>query len=314
MPKAKATKKRRSARPKVDHYQAIADKLLTLMQAGTIPWRKPWSTTPYMNALSGHIYSGINPLILEFDMLLRGYSSSLFIGYQQAAEQGWMIRKGSKATPLAVCNTNVKEQEDPETGEVEEKVYTYRTWKNVFNLNCVDDSDADLKIEDVIARFQGEPNTSARIEDAEKLIDAQQAEIVFGGNKACYIPDWDRIHLPSYRDFSGAVAYYATAIHELIHRTGHISRLARNLDGRKGTPEYAFEELVADMGAAFVCSTLGIQPDLEHHASYLDHWMDLIRDDNQAFFRAFKLAQTAADLLLDNAGLLPVEEEDAEAA
>ena len=307
----KATKKRASA--KTDKYQVIADKLLELMQAGTVPWRKPWSTIPYMNASSGHRYSGVNPLLLEFDIMLRGYSSPLFVGFQQAADKGWKIRKGSKATGLVVCKPSIKEQEDPETGEIEETFRIYRTWQNVFNLDCVDDSEADLKVEDVIARYSHEPNTSARIDDAERLIDAQESEIIFGGNRACYVPNWDRIHLPKYSSFSSAEAYYATAIHELIHQTGHASRLSRDLSGAKGTPKYAFEELVADMGAAFVCGTLGIQPDLEHHASYLDHWMSLIQDDNQAFFKAFKLAKAAADLLLANAGLLPAED-DAEMA
>ena len=309
----KATKKRTAA--KTDKYQVIADKLLELMQAGTVPWRKPWSTIPYVNASSGHRYSGVNPLLLEFDILLRGYSSPLFVGFQQAADRGWTIRKGSKATALAVCKTSIKEEEDPDTGEIEETFRIYRTWKNVFNLDCVDDRDADLKVEDIIAKYSGEPNPGARIDDAEQLIDAQKAEIIFGGNRACYVPNWDRIHLPKYSSFSSAEAYYATAIHELIHRTGHASRLSRDLSGAKGTPKYAFEELVADMGAAFVCGTLGIQPDLEHHASYLDHWMSLIQDDNQAFFKAFKLAKAAADLLLENAGLLlPAEEDNAEAA
>ena len=98
-------------------------------------------------------------------------------------------------------------------------------------------------------------------------------------------------------------AYYATAIHELSHRTGHVCRLGRDLTSEKGSPGYAFEELIADMSAAFVCSVLGIRPDLEHHASYLASWMRLIADDKQAFFRAYRLAQAAADLLLENAGL-----------
>lgn len=310
MPKA-------SKKTKTNDYKLIADKLLALMSAGTLPWHKTWSSTPYANALTGHCYTGMNPLLAEIDVMISGYSTTLFVGFKQAADKGWKIRKGSKATGLCLGGKGVKQETDSETGETLEKFYSFSRWLRVFNLDCVDDDEADIKVENVIARFQGEPNTSARIEDAEKLIAAQQAEIVFGGNRACYSPSLDKIHLPIYRSFSNAEAYYATAVHELVHRTGHQSRLARNLDGKKRSPEYAFEELVADMGAAFVCGTLGIPSDLEHHASYIAEWMSLIQDDSKVFFKAFKLAKTAADLLLDNAGLLPEgdgAEDNAEAA
>ena len=160
-----------------------------------------------------------------------------------------------------------------------------------------------MKRSELIERYRGGPNTEPRIAEAERLIEAQQAAIVFGGNRACYSPKADQIHLPTYESFSTTQAYYATAIHELSHRTGHASRLARDLTSKKGSPGYAFEELIADMSAAFVCSVLGLKPDLEHHASYLASWMRLIADDKQAFFRAYRLAQAAADLLLANADL-----------
>lgn len=302
------SKKRTS--DKKDNYKLIADKLLALMSAGTVPWHKTWSSTPYANALTGHCYSGVNPLLADIDVMASGYSTTLFVGFKQAANAGWMIRKGSKATGLCLGGQGVQKETDSDTGETVERFYTFSKWLRVFNLDCIDDSNADLKVDAVVARFKGEPNLGARIEDAEKLIDAQEAEIVFGGNRACYVPSRDSIHLPNYSDFSSPEAYYATAIHELVHRTGHQNRLARNLGGKKRSPEYAFEELVADMGAAFVCGTLGVQSNLEHHASYLDHWMSLIQDDSKAFFKAFKLAKTAADLLLGNAGLLPVEPVD----
>ena len=147
----------------------------------------------------------------------------------------------------------------------------------------------------------------------EALIAAQQATIVVGGNRACYAPGQDQIHMPPYEQFSSAAAYYATLIHELSHRTGHPSRLARDLSGDKGTAEYAFEELVADMAAAFVCSLLDISPNLENHASYLDGWMRLIEDDNKAFFRAYGQAKEAADLLLGNAGISTQADDSASA-
>ena len=246
--------------------------------------------------------------------MFNGYGSTFFVGYKQAEDIGWKVKKGSKATGLSLCKRVSKELTDPETGETDKQFYTYRKWLRVFNLDCIDDSGADKKVEEVIASYSSEPNTTPRIEVAENLIEAQKAKVSFGGNRAAYAPSIDEIRMPHYERFSNPEAYYATLIHELIHRTGHFSRLDRNLKEEKGGSDYAFEELIADMGSAFVCGTLGIQPDLENHASYLAHWMDIIRNDNKAFFKAFKLAKAAADLLLENAGLLAASEDYAEAA
>lgn len=274
-----------------------------LLQQGTVPWSRGWATTPYCNAHSGHRYSGLNPVLAEVSVMTRGYESTLFLGFNQAKEMGLKMAKGSKATWLRLGGTGKIEEVDLKTGEPKEKYYRFSKWIAVYNLDCFTDEDAPVKCAELIERYRGKENTSPRIADAESLIAAQQAEITFGGNRACYSPREDRIHLPTYESFSTPEAYYATAIHELSHRTGHKSRLARDLTSRKGSPGYAFEELVADMSAAFVCSVLGIQPDLEHHASYLANWMELIADDKQAFFQASSLAQAAADLLLENAGL-----------
>ena len=305
MPKAKRNKK--------SDYDAIAQQLLTLMEAGTVPWQRAWSTTPYCNAISGRQYSGVNPLLAALDIIEKGYSNTLFVGFKEAKNIGWDVKKGSKATGLSLCKRVCKEKTDSETGQTKEEFYTYRSWRRVFNLDCIDDTASETKVGDIIAKYSGDPNTSPRIEDAEKLIAAQKAEINYGGNRACYSPTLDKIAMPPYESFSTAEAYYATHIHELSHRTGHSSRLARDLSGKKGDSTYAFEELVADMCAAFVCGTLGIRSDLENHASYLAYWMDIIRNDNKAFFKAFTLAKAAADLLLENAGLLSVET-DVEAA
>lgn len=285
-----------------DKFQLVADKLLGLMDVGTLPWHKPWSTVPYANALSGHEYQGMNPLLAQVDVMSSGYSTTLFAGVAKAREKGWKIRKGSKATWLRWGGTVCKKTENAD-GEVEEKYFRSFKWFKVFNLDCFDDADATTKIADVVARYQGPENTEPRIDEAERLIMAQQANIQFGGNRACYSPSRDHIQLPPYENFSSALYYYATAIHEHIHWTGHPSRLNRDLRNKFGTKEYAFEELVAELGAAFVCNELNIVPQMEHHASYLDSWISLLKDDNRAFFKASALAREAASMLLDNAGM-----------
>lgn len=292
---------------KTDHYQLIADQLIELMQKGTTPWTRGWATAPYCNAYSGRRYTGLNPVLAETSVMTCGYQTALFVGFNQAKELGLKMCKGSKATWLRLGGIGKQEETDPETGEVNEKYYRFGKWVPVYNLDCFTDEDAPVKISELIERYRGTPNKGWRIEDAERLIEAQKAKIVFGGNRACYVPDLDQIHLPPFDSFSSPEAYYATAIHELSHRTGHSSRLDRELTFKKGSSGYAFEELVADMTAAFVCSMLGVNSDIEHHASYLRHWMNIIADDSKAFFRAYRLAQEAADLLLANAGLLPEE-------
>jgi antirestriction protein ArdC len=299
---------RKSSKPKdkkeaCDKFQLLADKLLSLMESGTLPWRKPWHGIPYCNAISGHRYQGLNPLLAQVDVLANGYSTPLFAGFAQATEQGWKVRKGSKATWLRWSGTICKEEEDA-TGEVTETFIRSLKWLQVFNLDCFDDTEAETKIADVVTRFKGQENTAPRIDEAERLISAQKATVQFGGHEACYVPRQDFIKMPQYADFSSPELYYAVHIHELIHWTAHESRLDRPIQNRFGSNAYAFEELVAELGAAFVCSELGITPALEHHASYLESWISVIRADNRAFFKATAMAQKAANLLLENAGVV----------
>ena len=284
-----------------DKFQLVADKLLQLMESGTLPWRKPWHCIPCGNAITGHEYSGMNPLLAQIDVMASNYSTTLFAGISQAKERNWQVKKGSKATWLRYGCTICKEEEDALTGETSQKVFPSVRWLQVFNLDCFDDSEAGIKLADVIAEFQGLRNTEPRIDQAEAFIVNQNAAIHHGGSKACYVPSKDRIYLPHFEAFSSAELYYSTAIHELTHWTGHSSRLNRRLQNRFGSSAYAFEELVAELGAAFVCNDLAIAPALEHHASYLEGWMSIIKSDNKAFFKATTLAQKAAALLLDNA-------------
>ena len=290
---------------RTDKYQLVVDQLLDIFQSGVKPWARGWTQTPYCNAFSGHRYSGLNPVLAEISLMARGYKSTLFVGFNQAKDLGLKMIKGSKATYLRVGGQGKKTEFDTETGESVDKFYGFSKFVPVFNLDCFSDEGAETKISELIERYQGEPNSEPRIDEVEALVKAQQAKIIIGGNRACYSPDSDQIHMPPYESFSTAEAYYATVIHELSHRTGHKSRLQRDFSGAHGSVSYAFEELVADMSAAFVCSVLGLSPDLENHASYLESWMSLIADDKKAFFRAYALAQSAADLLLNNAGLNP---------
>lgn len=288
---------------KNDKFQLITDKLIPLIERGVKPWQKPWSATPYGNLITGHHYQGINPLICAIDTLLNDWQHPFFIGFEQAQEKNWKIIKGSKATYLRWGGTVAIESTNEETGETNKHYKNAGRWFNVFNATCLDDSDSNEKISDYLKKMQvSGTNTEPRLEFAEALIKAQNATVVFGSDVACYIPSIDKIRMPHYNDFSGAIAYYATYLHELTHWTGHSQRLDRGIVGQFGSQSYAREELIAELGAAFVCSSLNIESQLEHHASYLDSWLSLLRDDNKAFFQAVGQAMKAANWLLEKAG------------
>ncbi|MGC1527252.1 MAG: ArdC-like ssDNA-binding domain-containing protein, partial [Phormidesmis sp.] len=219
MPK---TKNKKSA---TDHYQLVSEQLLVLLEAGTVPWQRGWATTPYCNAYSGHRYAGKNPVLAEISVMTYGYNSTLFVGFKQAKEMGLAMTKGSKATWLRLGGTAKKEKVDPDTGQTTEQRFGFSKWIAVYNLDCFTDEAAEVKIAELIERYRGEPNATPRLDAAEQLIAAQQAAVIFGGNRACYTPKTDQVNMPVYESFSSAEAYYATFIHELSHRTGHNSRL-----------------------------------------------------------------------------------------
>jgi antirestriction protein ArdC len=288
----------------IDKFQLVTDKLINLIEQGVKPWEKPWHSVGYGNALSGHQYQGTNPLLAAVDCLINGYSSPLFVGFSQAKQQGWKIRKGSKATWLLWGGTACKEVVN-EDGETETQFFRAFKWLNVYNLDCLDDSESDRKIVDVVkAKGIGNTNSDSRLQDVETLISAQNAVVKFGGDMACYSSTADKIQMPDYEDFTGAESYYATFIHELSHWTGHSSRLNRKLGNKFGSQAYAFEELIAELSAAFVCNELGINSTLENHASYLDNWLQVLKSDKKAFIQAAGMAQKSAQLLLSNADMM----------
>lgn len=295
-----------------DKFQLLTDKILTLMESGTTPWIKPWHSTPYANAITGHCYRGMNPLIATIDMMIYDYQTPLFVGFRQAKDMNWKIIKGSKATWLLWGGKSSKEVVDEETGEVKKQFFNSFKWLNVFNLDCVDDGEAQIKKEHYLKKNHiGGNNTEPRLDLAEQFIAAQNAEVKFGGDMACYSSSLDTIKMPNYADFTGAEAYYATFAHELSHWSGHSSRLDRKLGNKFGSQAYAFEELIAELSAAFICNELAIASRIENHASYLASWIKILRSDSKAFLQAASQAQKASKYLLSNAGMLAEEETQA---
>jgi antirestriction protein ArdC len=136
-----------------DKFQLVTDKLIGLIEQGVKPWTKPWHSTPYQNLITEHHYQGINPLLCTIDTIIHDWQYPFFVGFAQAKQQGWTIKRGSKSTWIRWGNTNVKETEDPETGETKQEFYRAFKWMNIFNVACLDDSQSDRKIDNLIERL-----------------------------------------------------------------------------------------------------------------------------------------------------------------
>lgn len=283
-----------------DKYQIVSDRLIELLEKGVKPWAKPWSATGYQNLLSGHLYQGINPLLCGLDCLLNDWDQPYFLGFAQAKEMGWEIKKGSKSTWLRWGGSYAVEEE--KDGE---KVKSYRNagkWVGVFNIACFDDAKSDRKIED----FIHDPNPSPAfkpIAELEQLIADTGAVIRYGGDRAFYAPSVDRIQLPERVSFHSVETFYSTAIHELGHWTGHQTRLDRPMCGQFGSQSYAYEELIAELSAAFVGDRYGLSSELENHASYLQSWLKALKEDKKYFFKAAFEARKAAEFLLGESAI-----------
>ena len=298
-----------------DKYQLITDKLLTLMEQGTLPWQKPWFGNPPRNLIGGNPYQGSNPLLLTVQMLADQHQDPYFIGYHQAKDQGWNITKGSKASWILFAGTTSKEVENDQ-GEKQENRYRIHKWHAVYNIACIDDGEGGRQLQEWKEKYRTTSSISEaqRVEQAEAFITSTGARIQHGGDVACYSPASDRINLPNFSAFTSPEAYYATALHELTHWTGHPTRLSRDQSGSFGSQSYAYEELIAELGAAFLCNQLELIPQTENHASYLAHWLTLLKQDNRLFLKASREASKASDYLMDDDDHLPPGADEAMAS
>ena len=269
-----------------DIYKTVTDSIITELEKGAAPWVKPWKadSSADKNFISQKPYQGINRLLLGMSSMAQGYSNPAWATYKQWTEAGAQVKAGERATHIVFFKPLVGQ--DKATGE--QKNYCVIRGYAVFN---VEQTDLDIIPSEKPA---GEFNP---IPGCEDRIIKTGATISHGGDAAFYMPSQDRIQLPNKTAFQGEANYYATAFHELAHWTGAKHRLDRDLDkGKFGNPAYAFEELVAEMSAAFLCADYRIQGELRH-AGYIQHWLKACRDDSKAIFKAAALAQKAVDYI-----------------
>lgn len=300
---ATKTKKRR------DYEADLVAGLIELMEAGTNPWQREWSTAshvPHTNLTTGQPYKGSNPALLELQMQIRGSSLPLWVPGGQGKARGWFPKKGTKACCICMPMTMTKERLDDQgqpiitNGKAETTTFTFFAYKGgIFNA-------ADMKgeglEEEIDKALNLNPKRSApeRLINAEEILDKYEVQPIHEGFKAYYSPTKDQIILPERRNFLSIPSYYATLAHEMVHSTGHASRLRRdgiiNFDGF-GTDNYAKEELIAELGAFLICSRLQIPSKTLNHASYLNAWITRLKKEPSFLLTAFRQSKDAANLI-----------------
>ena len=279
-------------------YAEVTSRIISELEAGRFPWVQPWGNARSelglpKNAATGRTYSGINILVLWGAVIAGGYAGQHWLTFRQALALGGSVRKGEHGTTVFYADRFIPKEEvarATEAGEEPEAVGFLKRF-TVFNVAQCDGLPSD--------RFAPAPMLPERelIPEAEALIAATGADFRTGGDRAFYVPSADFIQVPPQPAFFDQVNYYRTCFHELGHWTGHRSRLDRDLAGARRSHPYAREELIAELASAFLCATLGITPTVRH-TDYLGSWLEVLREDNRAIFRAASQASRAADFIL----------------
>jgi antirestriction protein ArdC len=283
-----------------DVYSRITGKIIADLEQGIRPWHRPWSADHAAGKITrplrhnGIPYKGINVVMLWSAAVTKGYACPLWLTFKQAIELGGHVRKG-EAGELVVYANSITRTETDGKGEETEREIPYLKGYTVFNAE---------QCHGLPAHYYAKAGPSAvtpmqRLEAADRFFAATGVDIRHGGTRAYYAEGPDYVQMPPFETFRDAESYAATLAHEAIHATKHGKRLARDLGRvRHGDEGYAREELVAELGAAFLCADLGLTPEVrEDHAAYISTWITLLKDEKRAIFSAAAHAQRAADYL-----------------
>lgn len=286
---------------KQDVYSRITDKIVADLEQGERPWMKPWNAEHAAGKITrplrfnGLPYSGINVMMLWSEAMDKGYNAPIWMTFRQAKELGGNVRKGEHGSLVVYANTLTKTEQDAETGEDIEHTIPFMKGYTVFNVEQIEG------LPDHYYAMAEAPALSPEERDArmEAFFAETNADIRHGGNRAFYAKELDYVQMPPFEFFKDTESYYATLGHETTHWTRHPSRLDRDLGRKKwGDEGYAMEELVAELGSAYLCADLGITPEVrEDHAAYIGSWLKVLKNDKRAIFSAAAHAQRAADYL-----------------
>lgn len=282
---------------KSDIHQKITDQILAALEEGVRPWSQPWKGGHAAGPVSRPLrhnrepYHGVNVLVLWATAAERGFGAPIWMTFRQALAMGACVRKGEKGATVVYAGALESAEADPETGEESQRTVRYLKGYTVFNAEQIDGLPADFH---ALAEDAFE-NPDQRDASAEAFFSTLGADIRHQGDQPCYIPSQDRIEIPAFERFRSREAYYATLGHETVHWTRHKSRLDRSFgQERWGDSGYAREELVAELGAAYLCADLGLALEIrEDHAAYIGNWIKVLKNDNRAIFRAAAHAEAA---------------------
>jgi antirestriction protein ArdC len=277
--------------------EIITARIMEKLEQGTVPWHKPWAGGEYpKNLITKREYRGVNVFILS----AMGHGSPFWLSFKQAQELGGCVRKGEKGCPVVFWKWLNKKDEN---GAITEDKFPMLRYYTVFNVNQIDGID-EKKIPALVQKY----NELEKIEQCEAVVMAmpKRPEISHKEQRAYYMPSRDFVNMPKMESFDGSEEYYSTLFHELTHSTGHESRLNRKgvdcPDGSWssfGSTPYAKEELVAEMGAAFLCGHCQIEnKTIDNSAAYIKSWLKKLKDDSKMVIMAAAQAQKASDFIL----------------
>ena len=285
---------------KQDIYTRITNQIVNHLEKGVRPWVRPWNAEHAAGRITrplrhnGKPYSGINVLSLWASAMAQNFAAPIWMTFKQASELDAHIRKGAKGSLVVYADRITRKETDEKTGDEIDREIPFLKGYTVFNVEQIDGLPRVY-----YAKAAPILDPVARIEHAEEFFAALGATIQHGGNRAFYSIAADAIQMPPFESFQDADSYYATLAHECTHWSGSKTRLDRNFGGQRfGSEGYAVEELVAELGAAFLCADLelALEP-REDHASYIATWLKVLATDNRAVFTAAAHAQRAAEFI-----------------
>jgi antirestriction protein ArdC len=301
---ARTRRKTMQRTEKHDIYTRITHQIVSHLETGVRPWVRPWNAEhaagPITRPLrhNGRPYSGINVLSLWASGVAQNFAAPVWMTFKQATELDAHIRKGEKGSPVVYADTVTRKETNQKTGDEIEREIHFLKGYIVFNVEQIEGLPQAY-----YAKASASLDAVARIDHVEKFFARQGATIRHGGNQAFYSIADDAIQMPPFESFDDADSYYATLAHEFVHWTGNKARLGRDFCGyRFGSEGYAVEELVAELGAAFLCADLelALEP-REDHACYIATWLKVLAADNRALFTAAWHAQRAAEFMTNRA-------------
>lgn len=297
---AKSAARRGARKHQASLYEEITTKIMAELEAGRVPWVQPWGSSAVCaplaipkNAATSRAYSGINVLILWGAVVESGFATQSWLTFRQALTLGAHVRKGERGTTVVYADRFIpdKAREPPQDADKQVRAIPFLKRFTVFNIEQCED------LPESVTGPTPPVESDLILPQAETLLRANGIDLRIGGDRAYYDVASDFIRVPPPQAFFEPINWHRTALHESVHWSGAAHRLARDLSGSFGSKKYAQEELVAELGAAFLCASLGIVPTVRH-ADYVASWLDVLREDNRAIIRAASTASKAADYLL----------------